>query len=178
MKVPGSAIALQLATFSSTGALTNADSLPTATMVRNGVDDDTPTLTVANVSTGLYKLTGTIPLTYTPNDDVQVRVNATVNSVAGASCIYLGSLSVGIFAAGTVTVSNSPTSLTISIPGTTWSASDLVGRYVRTVPTTGLPPEEAPILAAAAVTSTTFAVTFAAGLFTTAPLVSSAILVG
>src|SRR5262245_11052270 len=48
----------------STGAAANADSLPTAGMVHNGADDGTVTLTVANVATGRYKVTGTIPSGY------------------------------------------------------------------------------------------------------------------
>ncbi len=178
MKTPGSAFAVQFTVFSSTGALVDADSLPTGTVVHNGVDDGSPAVTITHISTGLYKATGTVPTTYIPGDEVQIRVNATVSGVTSAVELGNWTLDFPIFVAGSVTVATSATALTISIPSTTWAAADLLGRYVRTVPTTGLPPEEAPIVTATLVTSTTFAVTFSSGLFTTVPTVGTQILVG
>jgi hypothetical protein len=70
-----------------TGAASNADSLPTATMTRNGTDDGTVTLTVANLDTGRYKVTGTVPSGYASGDAVQVWISATVNSVAAKAVI-------------------------------------------------------------------------------------------
>ena len=69
-----------------TGAITDADSLPTATATKNGVDDGAFTLTCAKLSTGRYKITGTVP-SYTLNDVVQVSVLATVNSIPGGGIV-------------------------------------------------------------------------------------------
>ena len=65
-----------------TGAGVNADSLPTATANKNGTDDGTFTLTVANIDTGRYKITGTMPAGYVAGDVVNITVAATVNSVS------------------------------------------------------------------------------------------------
>lgn len=70
-----------------TGAAVNADSLPVATATRNGTDDPTFSLTVANIDTGRYKVTGTIPGGYAKGDTVQISIAATVNSVAGKGVI-------------------------------------------------------------------------------------------
>lgn len=71
----------------STGAAQNADSLPVATANRNGTDDAAFVLTVTNLDTGRYKITGTVPNTYAKGDVVNVTVAATVNSVAGKACV-------------------------------------------------------------------------------------------
>ncbi len=70
-----------------TGAATDADSLPTASLRHNGTVDGAVTLTVANTGTGTYSVTGTIPVGYAAGDSVQIEVAATVNSVAGAATI-------------------------------------------------------------------------------------------
>jgi len=66
-----------------TGVATDADSLPVATANKNGTDDGSFTLTVTNLDTGRYKITGTVPGGYTAGDKVVVTVAATVNGVAG-----------------------------------------------------------------------------------------------
>lgn len=71
----------------STGAAQNADSLPVATLNRNGADDSAVTLTVANKATGRYTITGTIPSTYTAGDNISISVTATVSSVAGGGIV-------------------------------------------------------------------------------------------
>ena len=71
----------------STGALADADSLPTATMVHNGTDDGGVTMTVTNVSTGRYKVSGEVPTTYVDGDTVEIYVAATVSSLDGAVVI-------------------------------------------------------------------------------------------
>jgi hypothetical protein len=71
----------------STGAAQNADSLPVATATHNGADDGTFMLTVANLATGRYKVTGTVPGGYSAGDYVQISIAATVNSVAGVAVI-------------------------------------------------------------------------------------------
>ena len=70
-----------------TAVTTNADSLPTAMATHNGTDDATFTLTVTNLDTGRYKVTGTVPATYTVGDIIQITVNATVNSITAAAII-------------------------------------------------------------------------------------------
>lgn len=70
-----------------TGAATNADSTPAATANKNGTDDGSFTLTVTNIDTGRYKITGTVPSGYASGDVVNVSVAATVNSVAGKGIV-------------------------------------------------------------------------------------------
>lgn len=89
MYKPGDAYYSEFTTSSpSTGAATNADSLPVATANHNGTDDGTFALTVTNVDTGRYKITGTIPVGYAEGDDVSVSVAATVSSVAGKAITH------------------------------------------------------------------------------------------
>ncbi len=71
-----------------TGAAVNADSLPTAIAYKNAVDDHTNfALTVTNITTGLYKITGTIPAGYVGGDSVSVVVSATIGTIAGAKVV-------------------------------------------------------------------------------------------
>jgi hypothetical protein len=70
-----------------TGFYSNADGTPVATASRNGVDDAAFILTVTNKETGLYKITGTVPLDYDAGDMVAIRVLATVNSVSGKEVV-------------------------------------------------------------------------------------------
>lgn len=70
-----------------TGAAQNADSLPVATANRNGNDDGAFTLTVANLDTGRYRVTGTIPGGYVSGDTIHVTVAATVAGVAAKASI-------------------------------------------------------------------------------------------
>jgi len=69
-----------------TGTATDADILPTATASLNGVTDGSFSLTVANITTGHYKITGTIP-SYSSGDVINITVVATVNSVVGKEVI-------------------------------------------------------------------------------------------
>lgn len=81
-----------------TGAAQNADSLPTATANHNGVDDSSFVLTVTNVATGVYMITGTIPSGYAKGDVINIRVAATVAGTSGEGPIdtqVLDSLRVG-----------------------------------------------------------------------------------
>lgn len=70
-----------------TGTAQNADSLPTATATHNGIDDGSFALTVTNIDTGRYKITGTIPGGYSAGDYVQVSVAATVNAISGKAIV-------------------------------------------------------------------------------------------
>jgi len=69
-------------TQSTTGAATNADSLPTASLYRNNAIDNSVTVTVANITTGIYSLSCTIPGSYAAGDTVQVVISATIGGTA------------------------------------------------------------------------------------------------
>lgn len=70
-----------------TGVGVNADSLPAGTLYLNGASN-AASVTVTNVSTGLYKAAVTLP-TLAVNDWVEIIIAATVNSVAD-SCVVWG----------------------------------------------------------------------------------------
>jgi len=70
-----------------TGVATDADSLPVATATQNGTDDAAFVLTVTNMDTGRYKVTGTVPASYSDGDSVQISVAATVSTVSGKAII-------------------------------------------------------------------------------------------
>lgn len=69
-----------------TGAISDADTLPSAVASLNGTDDPSFILTVTKKATGHYKVTGTIPV-YNDSDIVNVTVSATVNGVSNAAVI-------------------------------------------------------------------------------------------
>lgn len=89
---PNDFIAEEFITSSATGAAANADSLPTAALVKNGIDDGAVTLTVANVDAGRYKITGTIPSGYAAGDKLQIAVSATIGGVAAKAIVPIGVL--------------------------------------------------------------------------------------
>ena len=70
----------------SSGAASDADSLPTGTLVVNGTDNGA-TVTVTNKATGVYKAAVTLP-SLSAGDVVQIRVAATVSSVAGVGIVW------------------------------------------------------------------------------------------
>lgn len=84
---PGSVVGIQRTVQDRFGALTDADSLPIATLVRNG-DNTGESITVTNISTGVYKLAFTIPVAWTLKDTVEVRVVAIVGGVTGAAIVW------------------------------------------------------------------------------------------
>ena len=67
-----------------TGVAQNADSPPTATATHNGVVDAGFVLTVVNAATGLYTVSGAIPVSYATGDWVSISASATV---AGAHAL-------------------------------------------------------------------------------------------
>jgi hypothetical protein len=88
MYKPGDAYYKEFVTSSpATGAAVNADSLPVATANHNGADDSGFALTVTNVDTGRYKITGTVPGGYAKGDVFNVSVAATVGGVAGKAVV-------------------------------------------------------------------------------------------
>lgn len=85
---PSDAYTAQFTTqHSETGLATNAYTLPTAIATRNGTDDASFVLTVTNMATGRYKITGTIPANYIAADIVQIVVEATVNTINATAII-------------------------------------------------------------------------------------------
>ncbi len=88
----------------STGVGTNADSLPTGTLYVNGTANGA-SVTVTNISTGLYKAAVTLP-TLAVNDIVSIEISATVNSVADTGTIWRDTKDVVADASGYVTASS------------------------------------------------------------------------
>lgn len=70
----------------STGAATDADSTPLATLYVNGAAS-AATVTVTKIATGVYKAAVTLP-TVTAGDVVSLRVAATVSGVAGEGVVW------------------------------------------------------------------------------------------
>ncbi len=88
MLKPSDAYTAQFTTHATeTGAPTNADTLPTANATRNGTDDAGFVLTVTNLATGRYKITGSVPASYVEGDLVQIVVNATVDSTSDTAIV-------------------------------------------------------------------------------------------
>ena len=139
----------------STGAAANADSLPAATANHNGSDDGSFTLTVANIDTGRYKITGTVPSGYAKGDVVNVTVAATCSSVAGKAAVdsfmidskrvgdlndiaataivSAGAITTSSGAVSTVTTLTNPASINLSQAGLSPRALDSVGDSSLTV---------------------------------------------
>ncbi len=84
----------------STGAAANADSLPTGTLYVNGTAD-AASVTVTNVTTGLYKAAVTLP-TLAVGDVVSLVIAATVSTVAAKGKVWEDTKDVVIDAAGLV----------------------------------------------------------------------------
>lgn len=64
-----------------TGESANADSLPTAVLVRNGTATAV-VVTITNSATGVYKWSADLPADYARGDRIQIRVSAEVGGVA------------------------------------------------------------------------------------------------
>jgi hypothetical protein len=75
-------------------SLVNADSLPTGTLVKNGVDTAVA-VTITNKATGIYKAQFTIPGTYVAGDEVGLRIEALIGGKAHANTDWQESLSSG-----------------------------------------------------------------------------------
>lgn len=82
----------------STGVATNADSLPTGTLYVNGTAD-AASVTVTNITTGIYKAAVTLP-TLAVGDVVDLRIAATVSSVADTEVIWSDTKDIVIDASG------------------------------------------------------------------------------
>ena len=86
---PGETVTVDFTTqTAATGALTDADSLPTGTVSKNGTDDGTVTVTVTNKATGRYKASFTVPVSYVAGDEVDLYIAATVATIAGGGVVW------------------------------------------------------------------------------------------
>ena len=85
----------------STGAATNADSLPTGTLYLNGASN-AATVTVTNLATGLYSAAVTLPA-LAVGDVVALVIAATVATVAGKGVVWTDAKDVLLDAAGKTT---------------------------------------------------------------------------
>ncbi len=113
----------------STGALVNADSLPTGVLYLNGTANGA-TVTVTNITTGIYKAAVTLP-TLAVNDLVSLVISATVGGVAGGGKVWEDTKDVfagaipdviaggtgGLFIAGTNAATTVTTSFTTTFTG-------------------------------------------------------------
>jgi hypothetical protein len=87
-----------------TGVGVNADSLPTGTLYVNGTAGGA-TVTVTNVTTGVYKAAVTLP-TLAVGDVVDLRISATVNLVVDNAVVWRDSKDVLLDSSGKVDVSD------------------------------------------------------------------------
>ncbi len=87
-----------------TGVGTNADSLPTGTLYINGTSN-AASVTVTNISTGLYKAAVTLP-TLAIGDEVEIAIAATVSSVSDKAVIWGDTKDTALDGSGLVTFSN------------------------------------------------------------------------
>ena len=63
------------------GALINADSLPTGSFLEDGDVDAAVPVTVANVSTGVYKWSATVPTDYVVGTIVSIQIAGVLNAL-------------------------------------------------------------------------------------------------
>lgn len=82
----GASVALQFLVSDANGALSNADALPTGTLVKNAAAT-ADVVTVANVTTGVYSASVTMP-TLAAGDIMQIRVAATIGGVTTGGLIW------------------------------------------------------------------------------------------
>ncbi len=66
---------------------TNADSTPTASLIRNGAADGAVTVTITNPAAGQYKAACTIPGGYAAGDVVELLIAATIDGEADKAVV-------------------------------------------------------------------------------------------
>jgi hypothetical protein len=129
-----------------TGAAQNADSLPVATANHNGTDDATFTLTVTNLDTGRYKVSGTVPSGYAAGDSVWITVAATVATIAGKAVIDSFPIAVANSNVFAIDTSGRVTSgsVTGNVAGSVASVTGAVGSVIAPIAIDGTKPLGAP----------------------------------
>lgn len=103
---PGQSFVLEFITSGAAGVAVNADSLPTASLAKNGIDDGAVTLVVVNIDAGRYKITGTIPISYAAGDSISVNRNATISSVVTKAIVLNAALDQGLDLTQVIPTSN------------------------------------------------------------------------
>lgn len=119
----------------STGSLTDADSLPTGAIYREGTLDATATVTVTKVAstTGIYTYSYTLPADWSAGNLVRLEISATVageSDIAGLDQFTLSEIEPGTtFTVDDTTVTPTPTqfALDASAPD---GDDELVGQLV------------------------------------------------
>jgi len=116
-----------------TGAAMSAGVLPTGVLVRNGVDS-AEVVTVTLKAVGIYRAAVTVPAGWAAGDEVQIRIAATVNAIAGNAAVWgdtldtvrsgevattIGVAGAGLTALGDARLANLD-ALVSAIPGAVW----------------------------------------------------------
>lgn len=86
---PGDSWSTMFTTSDNTGAAVNADSTPTITVYRNGTTDNSnwSLSAVSNITTGIYRITGTVTTSASAGDLIEIKANATISSVNAVAII-------------------------------------------------------------------------------------------
>jgi hypothetical protein len=88
---PDMLLTLDFVTSENSGVAQNADSLPVGFIAENAVDL-AATVTITNKEAGVYTAQVRVPLDLKNGDEIQVRIEATVNSNLGKDNIYLATM--------------------------------------------------------------------------------------
>src|SRR5438270_896024 len=88
---PGDPLYFSFGTQDGTGAATNADALPAATLRRNGAST-TVAVTVTNNAAGDYTAAAAIPAAWSGGDVLELAISATMKGVAGVALFPIGLL--------------------------------------------------------------------------------------
>lgn len=88
---PGLNLLLDFICQTNVGVAKDADTTPTSVFARNAVDDPA-VITVVNKETGVYTLQGNIPPAFKAGDEMQVRVETTVDGILGKNNVFLETL--------------------------------------------------------------------------------------
>ena len=113
----GASVALQFLVSDANGALSNADALPTGTLVKNGTAT-ADVVTVSNISTGVYSASVTMP-TLAAGDVMQIRIAATIGGVTTGGVVWRDD-------ADTKYVSDTLSANVTQLNGTAQTAGDII----------------------------------------------------
>lgn len=128
--VSGQSVAVEFTTRNgTTGVGVNADSLPTGTLVKNGVDN-AATVTITNPNTGSYLASVTLP-TLANQDIVQMRIAATVNAVADKAIVWTDTCDLNL-SSGAVLLQATQTGVTIPAVTTVGTLTTYTGNTPQT----------------------------------------------
>lgn len=85
---PGDSFAFEVPLTDDTGALANADALPTLQLSRNGVVDGAAVVSVANQSTGWYLVSGTFPVGWANGDIAAARLLFAMGGISTGAVLF------------------------------------------------------------------------------------------